>query len=85
MSLSRLRTSDEHSYQFHSMNPLPSNYIWPTTTTSHIVPVRHDPNPVNSVNVPATMNMLNLPKILSPIDVVIVRDDYNEAVTDIEA
>ena len=50
-----------------------------------VIPVRRDPNPIDSVNVPATMNVLNLPRILSPIDVVMVRDDYNEAVTDIEA
>jgi len=49
-----------------------------------VVPVRRDPNPIDSVNVPETMRVLNLPKMLSLINVVMVRDDYNVAVTDIE-
>ena len=31
VSLARLRTSNEHSYQLHLMNPLSSDDVWPMT------------------------------------------------------
>jgi len=50
----------------------------------HEVTVRRDPNPVDSVDVPATMKVLSLPKIFSLTGVVMIRDDYGEAMRDIE-
>ena len=46
--------------------------------------VRRDPNFVEGVDVPATMEVLRLPDTFSPIDDVMVRADYGEALRDIE-
>lgn len=46
--------------------------------------VRRGPNPVDSVDVPATMKVLHLPAILSSIGDVMIRSDYDEAMRDIE-
>ena len=50
----------------------------------HEVTVRRDPNPVDSVDVPATMKVLDLPKIFFLTGLVMIRDDYGEAMRDIE-
>ena len=48
------------------------------------VSVRRCPNPVDGVHVPATMKVLHLPMIFSSIGDVMIRDDYGEAMRDIE-
>jgi hypothetical protein len=48
------------------------------------VPVLRDPNPVESVYVPETMEVLRLPVTLSSIRDVMVRDDYPEAMKAVE-
>ena len=50
----------------------------------HKVSVRRDPNPVDGVDVLATMRVLHLPKIFSSISDVMIRGDYGEAIRDIE-
>jgi hypothetical protein len=46
--------------------------------------VRRGPNPVDGIDVPATMKVLRLPTILSSIGDVMIRSDYDEAMRDIE-
>ena len=46
--------------------------------------VRRDPNSVEGVDVPATMEVLRLPDTFSSIGDVMVRADYGEALRDIE-
>jgi len=46
--------------------------------------VHRDPNSVEGVDVPATMEVLHLPDTFSSIGDVMVRADYGEALTDIE-
>jgi hypothetical protein len=48
------------------------------------VSVRRDPNPVESVDVPETMEVLRLPITFSSISEIMVRGDYVEAMKDIE-
>jgi hypothetical protein len=43
-----------------------------------------DPNPVQSVDIPAIIKVLSLPEVLSPISTVMVRDEYDEAMKYIE-
>ena len=43
-----------------------------------------DHNPVDGVDVPAAVKVLHPPKIFSSIGDVIIRDDYDEALKDIE-
>ena len=47
-------------------------------------PVSRDPNPVNGVDVPETVKVLHLSKTFSSMDDVMIRDDYGEAMKDIE-
>ncbi len=49
------------------------------------VSVHRDSNPVEGVDVPATMKVLRLPMIFSSISDVMIRDDYGEAMRDIES
>ena len=47
--------------------------------------VRRGPNPLKGIDVPATMQLMHLPIIFSSIGgAVMVRDDYDEAMRDIE-
>ena len=47
-------------------------------------PVRRDPNPVEGVDVPATVKVLHLTKLPDLIPDVMIRDEYDEAMKDIE-
>ena len=47
-------------------------------------PVRRDPNPVEGVNVPATVKVLHLTNLFGLIPDVMIRDEYDEAIKDIE-
>jgi len=46
--------------------------------------VPRDSNPVDGVDVPETVKVLHLPKVFPSIDNVMIRDDYTEAMRDIE-
>jgi len=48
------------------------------------VSVCRDPNPIEGVDVPATMKVLHLPGTFDSISDVMIRGDYDEAVRDIE-
>ena len=48
-------------------------------------PVRRGPNPLEGIDVPATMELMRLPVIFSSIGDVMVRDDYDRAMRDIES
>ena len=48
------------------------------------VPVRRDPNPVGSVDVPETMEVLHLPNVFATEGDIMVRGDYAKALKDIE-
>jgi hypothetical protein len=50
-----------------------------------MVPVRRGPNPLEGIDVPATMELMHLPDIFSSIGDVMVRDDYDKAMRDIES
>jgi hypothetical protein len=63
--------------------------FWENLWQSHKKPfgkmdVVRDPNPVQSIDVPATIKVLSLPEVLSPISTVMVRDEYDEAMKYIE-
>jgi hypothetical protein len=47
-------------------------------------PVRRDPNPVEGVDVPATVKVLHLTKLPDLIPDVMIRDEYDEAMKGIE-
>lgn len=51
----------------------------------HQVSVLRDRNPVDGVDVPATLKVLHFSKAISSIEDVMIRDDYDEALRDIEA
>ena len=46
--------------------------------------VTRGPNPVEGVDVPATMKVLNLSAVSGTIEKVMIRDEYDEAIKDIE-
>jgi hypothetical protein len=46
--------------------------------------VRRDSNPVEGVDVPPTIEVLNLPKIFTRIGDIMIRKEYDEAIKDIE-
>ena len=46
--------------------------------------VSRGPNPVEDVDVPATMKVLSLPAVFGTIEKVMIRDEYDEAIKDIE-
>ena len=48
------------------------------------VSVRRDPNPIEDVDVPETMEVLRLPNTFSSIGEIMVRDDYAKAAKNIE-
>ena len=48
------------------------------------VSVPHDPNPIEDVGVPETMEVLHLPTTFSSVGDIMVRGDYAEAMKDIE-
>jgi hypothetical protein len=47
--------------------------------------VRRDPDPVEGIDVPATMKVMRLPTIFSLIEDVMIRGEYDEAIKDIES
>jgi len=47
--------------------------------------VSRGPNPVEGVDVPATMKVLGLPEVFGVIEHVMIRDEYDEAIKDIES
>ena len=49
------------------------------------VPVRRDPDPVEGVDVPATVKVLHLTKLFDLIPDVMIRGEYDEAIKDIES
>ena len=48
-------------------------------------PISRCPNPVEGVDVPATMKVLDLPSAFGNIKNVMIRDEYDEAIKDIES
>jgi hypothetical protein len=50
----------------------------------HDVTVYRGSDPIDTVDVPATMTVLRLPKILSSIGDVMIRSDYKEAIEDFD-
>ena len=60
--------------------------LWQDKANSfHEDSVLRDPNPVDGVDVPATVKVLRLSKIFPFIGDVMIRDDYDEALRDIDA
>ena len=49
----------------------------------HDVTVYRGSDPIDTVDVPATMKVLRLPKILSSLGDVLIRNDYKEALEDL--
>ena len=49
------------------------------------VAVHRGSDPIDSVDVPATMKVLRLPKVLSRLDSVMIRSDYEEAITEFDS
>ena len=52
---------------------------------SYGVIVQRGSDPIDDVDVPATMKVLRLPKILSPLDDVMIRSDYEEAISEFDS
>jgi len=88
----RLRLADDPTSSQASLHTLALaklQQFWESLWQDHKDPfleisVQRDPNPVQSVDVPATMNVLHLPTVISGIGDVMIRGEYDEAMKYIE-